>query len=102
MDHDIGTVPVEIFGQTYTLRGQGDGAYLRDLAAHVDAKMREISDSTRTADTLKIAILAALNITDEYYQLRRARSDKAARDFSGKAGELVEMLDRVLREEKER
>jgi cell division protein ZapA len=102
MEHEAGCVAVEIFGQTYTLRGEGEGTYLRDLAAHVDAKMREISDSTRTADTLKIAILAALNIADEYFQLRRARSDKAARDFSGKAGELAEMLDRVLREEKQR
>ncbi len=97
MDNDSGLVPVEIFGQTYNLRGGGNGVYLQELAAYVDRKMRDISEATRTADTLKLAVLAALNIADECFQLRRGVQGEA-QDWAGKAGEMVEILDRFLKE----
>jgi cell division protein ZapA len=98
MDDNDPLVQVEIFGQTYSLRGGGQAGYLRELAAHVDARMREISETTRTADTLKLAVLTALNIADEYFQLRRGGSRTAEREWSGKAGEFVQILDRFLKE----
>jgi cell division protein ZapA len=64
-------VQVEIYGQSYNLRGEGEVGYIQDLAAYVDGKMREVADATATVDSLKVAILAALNIADES---RRGRS----------------------------
>ena len=58
--------PVTIFGRTYRLRGDGDTEYLKLLAELVDGKMREVEAATGTADTTKIAILASLNIADDY------------------------------------
>ena len=58
-------VQVEIYGQSYNLRGEGEVGYIQDLAAYVDGKMREVADATATVDSLKVAILAALNIADE-------------------------------------
>jgi cell division protein ZapA len=63
-------VEVEIYGQRYPLRTDGDEDYVRSLAAHVDRRMREVAESTSTVDSLKVAILAALNIADEYFQLK--------------------------------
>lgn len=63
--------PVSIFGRTYYLRGDGDTGYLAELAAEVDRKMREVAEASGTADTLKVAILAALNIADDNRQARR-------------------------------
>ena len=63
--------PVTIFGKTYHLRGDGDTAYLHELAQEVDRRMREVAETTGTADTMSIAILAALNITDECLQAQR-------------------------------
>jgi cell division protein ZapA len=63
--------PVTIFGKTYHLRGDGDPAYLNELALELDRRMREVAEATGTADTLSVAILAALNITDECLQARR-------------------------------
>ncbi|MEE9217466.1 MAG: cell division protein ZapA [Acidobacteriota bacterium] len=94
-------VQVEIFGQTYNLRGDENIAYLQELAAYVDAKMRQLSEGTRTADTLKLAILAALNIADEYFRIRNHAQGEDA-GWSEKAGELVEMIDRCLEDEKHR
>jgi len=99
MDDESGLVQVEIFGQTYNLRGRGDAGYLRALAAHVDGRMREISEATRTVDTLKLAVLTALNIADECFQLRRDRGEGAQREWSEKAGQFADMLDRFLKEE---
>jgi hypothetical protein len=65
------STPVTIFGKTYHLRGDGDPAYLHELAQEVDRRMREVADATGTADTLSVAILAALNIPDECLQARR-------------------------------
>ena len=61
---------VTIFGRTYQLRGGADTARLVGLAAEVDRRMRDVADATGTADTLKVAILAALNLTDEYWRVR--------------------------------
>src|SRR2546425_10514001 len=58
-------VQVEIYGQSYNLRGEGEAGYIQDLASYVDRKMREVSEVTATVDSLKVAILAALNIADE-------------------------------------
>ena len=73
-----GSTPVTIFGRTYSLRGGGDPAHLHRLASEVDRRMREVADATGTADTLKVAILAALNIADDYLRNRRAGVDNDA------------------------
>ena len=70
--------PVTIFGKTYHLRGDGDPAYLNELALELDRRMREVAEATGTADTLSVAILAALNITDECLQARRGPVSKDA------------------------
>jgi cell division protein ZapA len=72
MATDTTLVQVEIFGQTYKLRADGDAEYVESLAAYVDGKMREVSTQTRAVDSLKVAILAALNIADEQHRARRA------------------------------
>ena len=53
---------VEIYGQRYTLKGSEDSAYVESLAAHVDKRMRELADTSSTVDSLKVAVLAAVNI----------------------------------------
>jgi cell division protein ZapA len=64
-------VKVQIFGQTYTIHGELDPAYVQKLATFVDEKMRVISDATSTVDTHKIAVLAALSIADELHTTQR-------------------------------
>ena len=70
------TVKVQIYGQTFSIRGELDEAYVQKLAAYVDAKMRTISDMTPTVDTQKVAILAALAITDELHSLKKERGGR--------------------------
>ena len=60
-----GSVRVEIFDQVYNLRGS-DADYITQLAEYVDGKMRAVSQQTATVDSVRLAVLAALNIADEY------------------------------------
>lgn len=68
-------VQVEIYGQTYSLKGTDNPARIRELAAYVDAKMKEIEKGTGTVDSLRVAILTALTIADELYRLRLQYSE---------------------------
>jgi cell division protein ZapA len=62
-----GYVTVEIYDQTYHLSGQ-DAEHIRLLAEQVDAKMRAVAAQGRTVDSLRVAVLAALNLADELAQ----------------------------------
>jgi cell division protein ZapA len=72
----MGAVKVQIFGQTYTIRGELDERYVQKLAAYVDEKMSAIADVTATVDTQKVAVLAALAIADELHTIRKDRNDQ--------------------------
>ena len=75
MDGNDEATEVEIFGQTYNVRGEGDPDYLKELARVVDSRMRDVAAEVATIDPMKIAILAALNIADEFSRYRRRRED---------------------------
>ncbi len=87
---------VEIFGQTYSVRAAGDPDYIRELAAFVDRRMREVAEHAPTVDSTKIAILTALNISDEYYQHRQKAQVGDPGRLVPQAGRLVEKLDEIL------
>jgi cell division protein ZapA len=71
-----GPVKVQIFGQTYSIAGDLEPAYVQKLAALVDEKMHTIADSTGTVDTQKVAVLAALAIADELHGAQRDRGER--------------------------
>ena len=95
-------VQVEIYGQQYTLRVDGDEMpeYVESLAAYVERKMSEIAEGSPTVDSLKLAILSALNITDEYFTLK-LESDKIDDVIAKKAKALVALIDDAVLEEEE-
>jgi cell division protein ZapA len=91
-----GPVQVTIYDQEYHMRGQLDPEYIRKLGQFVDAKMRAIASRTKTVDSLRAAILAALNIADDYHQLK-ARQEQAEKEVERKVEEYSEVLDELLR-----
>jgi len=90
-----GPTPVTIFGRTYQLRGGGQ-AHMEQLASIVDEKMREVADATGTADTLKVAILASLNIADEYMKVQTGGSAPKNAELRKRLDRMVTMLDEAL------
>ena len=62
---------IEIYDQSYNVNSAGQNEeQLKELAAYVDGKMREVAQATRMVDSVKVAVLAALNIADELFTLR--------------------------------
>jgi cell division protein ZapA len=97
-DAQAGSVRVEIFDQAYNLRGS-DAEYILKLAEYVDAKMRAVAEATNTIDTVRLAVLAALNIADEYHLLKR-KQDSGPSDYQKRAQLLADALDEVLEEKR--
>jgi cell division protein ZapA len=102
---ESGAVVVDIYDQTYQLRGV-DEAYIERLAAMVDTKMRAVAAHGATVDSLRVAVLTALNIADELTTLR-ARYEQLAGSIEQtqssmrtRTGSLHGMLDAVLADRK--
>jgi cell division protein ZapA len=90
-----GYTTVSIYDQNYHLMGQ-DQEHIRRLAELVDAKMRAVSAQGRTVDSLRVAVLAALNLADELSQSVGAD----ARQGHARATSLRVLLDEVLEDDR--
>ena len=96
MEQVSSSIRVEIYDQTYHLRGS-DPEYVQKLAEYVDTKMRQVAAQTATVDSLRLAVLAALNIADEL-QLIRGKYDNVATEYTERASHLQSALDSALDE----
>jgi cell division protein ZapA len=91
----VRVVHVDIHGQRYAIRSELDPQLVSELATFVDAKMQQTARELATADPLRVAVMAALNLADELY---RARTDSAGAEarFLARAVEIERMVDDVL------
>ncbi len=91
----VNKVKVDIFGQTYTIRGDAPPEYILKLADYVNKKMEDVSNSNVSSNPTQIAILVALNIADEYHQLQELKTG-AYSALEEKTEALISMLDEGL------
>jgi cell division protein ZapA len=94
---DTEGIKVVIFDQEYYVRGDLDEAYIQKLGEFLDGRMRAIAGRTRTVDSLRIAVLAALNIADEFHQIK-ARYEEKTKRVDEKVEECSRLLDSYLKE----
>jgi len=98
-------ISVDIYDQTYHLRGD-DPDYIHRLADIVDAKMRAVASHGKTVDSLRVAVLAALNIADELVTLEQryntisGTTDESRASIRTRAHSLTGLLDSVLGDER--
>ncbi len=94
-------VTVSIYDQTYHLRGHNT-QYIERLAAVVDGKMRAVASHGTTVDSLRVAVLAALNIADELAmaQARLSTLTGSEEQQRNRAHSLANVLDEVLEDER--
>jgi len=90
-------VQVQIFGHSYTIRGEADQDYIMGVAAYVDRKMREITEKLPVASLSKVAILASLNIADELFK-ERTRREQQEQQLNHRAARLNAVLDGLLQD----
>ena len=92
---EYNVLKVNIYGTDYPIKGSTDTEYIKKVAEYVDKKMREVDQNVAVVSTLKVAILAALNIADELFK-ERADSEEFAHDFEDKIRKLSLLLDENL------
>ena len=94
-DTSTDVVTVEILGQRYPIRSSLDIAYVTELANYVDQKMQVAADRTRGGDSVRVAVLASLNIADEYFRSRNTGGD-TSEDAQRLTIELEQLVDAAL------
>ena len=86
---------IDIYDQSYNVNTDQNEEYLQELAAYVDSKMRAVGEAARTVDSLKVAVLAALNIADEMFTLRR-REHEIEGPIRERVEKCVALLEKAL------
>lgn len=86
------SVKVNIFGEDYPIKGDGDAHYIQRVAEYVDLKMKEVADKLSNKLPLRVAVLAAMNITGELLK-EREEKDKQLLLVEEKSQSLLEQLD---------
>lgn len=94
-DLPTGVVNVEIFGQQYPIRSQLDQVYVLKLARYLDRKMQAAAEQVHGGDSVRVAVLAALNIADEHFKTLAAQEDREL-DAQRLALELEQLVDDAL------
>jgi len=93
---DQNTVRVKIYGHEYTVKAVANGQYIQDVAAYVDARMKETElNLTGAISATRIAILAAMSITDELMLERKKRAGSLD-NIENQALAIAEMVDEAL------
>jgi cell division protein ZapA len=62
-------VRVKIYGQEYVISGDQSDTHINKVAEYVDFKMREIDRFISSGQVSMIAVLAAVNVADEYFKM---------------------------------
>lgn len=89
-------VPVEIRGQRYPIRSDLDPRYVAELATYVDEKIRAAAESAPTTDALRLAVLAALNIADEFFRCQQTQQTKTG-TLAERTQKLEQLVDQALK-----
>lgn len=86
------TTEVSIMGQKFMIKSESDGDYVSEVAGFVDQKISEVMQNTRSVASLNVAILAAMNIADEFFKLRKDRHERLG-TVEKKVKDLIELID---------
>jgi len=85
-------VRVEILGREYTVKSDEGEERVKDIAAYVNRKIKEVSESRQTVSTLNVAILAALNIANDYFEAVE-HEKTLAQNIEARSGRLIEVIN---------
>ena len=90
------SVTVQIAGVRYALKTEEDDRWVKQVAAFVDGKIREVQKHTRTVDTQAVAVLSALQIAEELFHERR-QTGELRKKIREKSQSLLDVLTRESR-----
>mgnify|MGYP001236885709 CR=1 FL=1 len=94
-DDSLQKVTVEVMGRRYPITTKLAPETIQELATYVDQTFRSATENSTGADTVGVAVLAALNIADQYFQARKIQPS-ADENLTERIGAIEQMVDRAL------
>lgn len=95
MEEKKQSVKVNIFGEDYPIKGDTDTFYIQKVANYVDQKMKEVAERMSNKLPLRVAVLAAMSITDELFK-EKDEKERKLKDVEVKSQSLLDLLDERL------
>ena len=95
MEKERKSIRVKIFGSEYPLRGESE-EFTRKVASHVDEMINSIHDKIPEQPTLTVAVLSALNVTEDLFK-ERAKGEQMQERIESEVGRMADYLDEVLK-----
>jgi cell division protein ZapA len=98
MGSSMESVRVVIFGTEYSIKADVDVETTRQVARYVNSKMAEIHENSASRDNVKIAVLSALNIAGELFDLKQKQEHGAKKtgDISDRIAKITKKIDDAL------
>ena len=93
---------ITVYGKIYKIKTDLDSVNPQDLADYVNAKMHELSSGKTKPSTIDLAILTALNIAGELFEVKGATKQEMTQKKSDqkeadqKVRHLVQMVEKEL------
>ena len=96
MDIDMKkTFEVTLLNQKFQLKSESDDKYVQRVADYVNKKLFDIQEKTKSVSSLNVALLAALNIADDFFKIKGGEKEKVVQ-ARGKVKEILGLIDRQL------
>ena len=92
------SIEVSLLGSSFTIQSQYDPRYMADLIGYLKGKIQEVQAASSIRDSLKIALLASLNVADELFRLRNGQREEGSdsREIKEITERLIETIDKNL------
>lgn len=89
------SVAVKILGREFLVKSDPENeGYIDQIADYLNSKISEILETTNTSESLKVLVLAAMNIVDDYFSAKKEKENME--DHSGKINKLIDLIDSSL------
>lgn len=86
------SIQIKILGKEFTVKSDNVESYVQEVADYVNRKMEEVLKDTQTVATVNVALLAALNIADEYFKIKEQHQELIG-DIESKCQELISLIE---------
>lgn len=89
------SVEVSMMGQKFMVRSESEEDYIQQISSFVDKKIDEIQQNTKSVSSVHVALLAAMNIADEYFKFKNGRQGAVER-VEKKIKDMIELIELQL------
>ena len=89
-------VEIKLMNQKFNLKTDSDEAYVQRISDFVNKKIFDVQDKTRSVSSLNVALLAALNIADDYFKMKGSKKKDPRQEAKQKVAEIIQLIDECI------